>query len=764
MSAATANATAPTRRDVLRLGAAAGTSLVLGFRLHGNAQAQPATAAAPFRPNAWLTINRDGAVQVSISKTEMGQGTATGIAMLVADELDADWARISVDTMRPDGQRFMITGGSYSISAAWQPARVAGAQARELLRSAGAQALGVAPADCRTEQHAVLHPASGRRIGYGELVARAAALPVPEKPALKDPREHRLIGRPLPAKNLDAIVRAQAVYGLDVRVPGMLFAVIERSPVINGRLARLDARAARAVPGVQQVIPLRGNTFPESELYIRDGAAVLASSTWAALQGRRQLKLQWNENSADRKPRGGRLASTTTLADDLQRALADGTPDAPREGLRPWVSGLRHGTPEGLAQAFATAHRTLELDYEVPLYPHAPMEPMNAVAHWTPERCEVWAPCHFQSYLHRLLRDLTGLSADRVVVHTPLLGGSFGRRLMPDYAIEAALLSREAERPVQVLWTREDDMQHGLFSPPSRHRARVALAADGRILALEHSVAALSVRQQSERESIAPSGLDRSVVIDAEKFPYGAEEMHVRHRLVEQTIRVLWWRRGYTANHTLVNETLLDECAHAMKEDPLAYRQRLLGAPRELRYENEGDTEVIDTGRLARVQRVACEAAGWGRPLPAGAGRGLASTYTDTCVAQVIEVVPNGKGLKVQRVVSAVDCGRVINPQLVKAQVEGSIVFALTAALKARITVEAGRVQQSNFHDFPLLRFDEMPVIETVLIHSDAAPTGIGEPASHCTAAALANAVFAATGRRLRRLPFDLGSQHRPAA
>jgi isoquinoline 1-oxidoreductase beta subunit len=287
---------------------------------------------------------------------------------------------------------------------------------------------------------------------------------------------------------------------------------------------------------------------------------------------------------------------------------------------------------------------------------------------------------------------------------------------------------------------------------------RVALAADGRIAALEHSVAALSVRLQSERESLGPGNLDKTVTIDAEKFPYGPALLHVRHRLVEQTIRVLWWRRGYTPNHTLVNETLLDEAAHAMGMDPLAYRLKLLAPPREIRIDNEGDTELIDTGRLAQVQRLACEAAGWGGPLPPGHGRGLASTYTDTCVAQVVDVAPraDGRGLRVVRVVSAVDCGRVINPQLVRAQVEGSVVYALTAALKSRITVEQGRVRQGNFDGFPLLRFDEMPAIETVLVNGPHAPTGIGEPASHCTAAALANAVFAATGRRLRSLPFDL--------
>ncbi len=748
----------PARRRLLQQAAAGGAALVLGFRSgEAPAQARAALAGAPaaLQPNAWLALHPDGTLEVAIAQTEMGQGTATGIAMIVADELDADWSRTRVHTIVPDGKRFMITGGSTSIAMAWEPARVAAAQAREMLCEAAARRWGVPAAECRTAVHEVLHPASGRRLGYGELALRAAALPVPEKPALKPMNARPLIGQPLAAKNLTDIVSGQALYGIDVRLPGMLFAVIERSPTINGRLATLDDAAARAVPGVVSVLRLRGNRFPEDSPYVRDGVAVVARSSWAAMQGRQRLKLQWHEQGADRLPRAGRLASTTTLARDFERAFQPGTPDNPREGMRPWVSTLRQGSEAGLAQAFAAAHRTLDLHYELPLVPHAPMEPMNATARCSSERCEIWAPCHFQSKLHAALRTLTGLPAERVIVHTPLIGGSFGRRLEPDYGIEAVMIARELQQPVQLLWTREDDMQHGLFGPPSRHRARAALARDGRILALEHSVAALSVRLQSERDQLA-HGLDRSVSFDAEKFPYGAEQLHVRHRLIEQTIRVLWWRRGYTPNHTLVNETLLDECAHALGLDPLQYRQQLLLPARVLKYDNDGDEEVLDTGRLARVQRLAAEAAGWGRALPAGAGRGLASTCTESCVAQVVEVVPEGRGLKVARVISAVDCGRVINPQLVKAQVEGSIVFALTAALKQRITVEAGRVQQSNFHDAPLLRFDEMPAIETVLVDSDAPPTGIGEPASHCTAAALANAVFAANGKRLRSLPFVL--------
>lgn len=738
----------PSRRAVLQAAAA----FTLGFRIDLLA-AQPQAA---FRPNAWLRIEADGAVTVLISKTEMGQGIETGIAMIVADELDADWNRVAVRTIEPDGQRFMVTGGSYSTAGAWVSGRKAAAAARQMLLQAGAQRLGVDAGSCRTESHAVLHAASGRRVGYGELVAQAATLPVPESPALKDPATFKLVGQPLAAKNLPAIVRAQAVYGLDVRVPGMLFAVIERSPVVNGRIAAVHDRAARAVPGVVDVVKLRGNTFPTLN-YVRDGVAVVARSTWAALQGRRQLKVDWNESWARSKARNGALASSTTLSQEFRRALAGERETKEPDVIHPAVTAARIGTPETMATAFERAAKTLELQYEVPLQAHVPMEPMNAVAHWTPSHCEVWAPSHFQTRLHNAVCDRTGLPPERVRVHTPLLGGSFGRRLDPDFAIEAVLLSRELQRPVQVVWTREDDIRFGLYSPPSRHHVRVALDGAGRILALDHALAALSVLKQQEPEELGRDGLDNAASIDAVKFPYATDNLHVSHRLVEQAIRVFWWRRGYTPNNTFVNECVLDECAHAAGVDALAYRLQLLGPARQLKFPNGVDTETIDTGRLARVLRAACDAAGWGTPLAAGIGRGLASTVTDSHVAQVVEAAaaPDG-GFKVRRVVTAVDCGRVVNPQLVRAQVEGSIVFALTATLKGAISVEQGRVQQGNFHDYPLLRIDEMPAIETVLIASDAAPTGIGEPASHAVAAAVANAVFAATGKRQRILPLGL--------
>jgi len=736
------------RRTLLQSGAAV---LALGFRV------PPATAAtAVLAPNGWLRLDADGSLHVVLTSTELGQGATTGIAMIVADELDADWSRVEVETLVPDGKRYVDTGGSTSIQLAWTPARTAAAQMRELLLGAAAARWAVPAAECRTQAHSVLHEASGRRGAYGELVAAAARLPVPAKPRLKPEAERTLVGQPLHAKPLPAIVRGEAVYGLDVRVPGMRVAVIERSPTIGGRLAKVDDSAARRVPGVIDVVTVSGTPFP-SFPYVRDGVAVVARDTWSAMKGRAALKLEWHDEASDRRADAGRLASTTTLEADFARALDPATPDDRRQGLHPRVSAQRRGTAQGLADAFVQAHRTVSLELEVPLQPHAPMEPMNAVAHWQPDRIEVWAPCHCQTDLQRALRQRSGLPVDRVIIHTPLVGGSFGRRLEPDFAVEAALVSRAVGAPVQVVWTREDDFRHGLFGPPSRHRIRAALDAQGRLRAVDHAVAALSVRLQIEPGSVAYGALDDSVVFDAVKFPYAVDELHVSQRLVEQAIRVTWWRRGFTPNNVFANEVLLDACAHAASQDPLTWRQAHLLPPREMSFGPPDDAETVDTGRLARVQRLACEAAGWGRARAPGTGLGLASTAGGgTCVAQVVEVVhaKDGLGLRVSRVVCAVDCGRVINPQLVRAQIEGSVAFALTAALKGRATIEQGRLQQSNFHDYPLLRIDEMPEVQTVLVDSDAAPSGVGEPPSHPTAAAVSNAVFAATGQRLTRLPF----------
>jgi isoquinoline 1-oxidoreductase subunit beta len=682
------NAFTLSRREFVAATSASSLALVLGFSLDARAQE---AGREPFAPNAWIRIDPSGAIEIVISKTEMGQGTATGMAMILAAELDADWSRASVRTMRPDGKRTMITGGSFSIYGAWMVGRRHAAAAREMLLQAGADTMGVALADCFTERHSVVHRASARRIDYGELVARARNLKLPDKPTLKDPKTLTIVGQALAAKNLDEMVLAKATYGVDVRLPGMLYASIERAPVVNARLAGVDDRMARATPGVVHVIKLRGNTFPTFN-YVRDGVAVLANSSWTAMQARRRLAVRWNEAWASAQSKNGATASSKTLDAEFARVLGDSEVKA-GNGVGADVLAVRIGSEEGMKRSFASAAKALDLIYDVPLQAHAPMEPMNATAHWQGDRCELWVPCHNQSRLLNAINELTGLPNEKIVIHTTALGGSFGRRLEVDYAIEAAMLSREIGKPVQVLWTREDDLRFGSYGPPSKHRIRIALDAQGKPTAIDHAFAALSVWQQQEPHELTASGLDYAAAIDAIKFPYTCENFAVRHRLVERAVRVFWWRRGYTPNHTFANECAIDECAHAAGVDPLTYRLQLLPPARKLEYKNQDDTELIDTARLANVYRLAAERANWNAPLPEGRGRGIAATVTGTHVAMVIEVTVRENRIRVDRVVVAVDCGIVINPQLVKAQVEGSIVFGLTAALKGAISIERGRVE-----------------------------------------------------------------------
>lgn len=749
------------RRHFLHTTAFTGSAFLFGFSMLGTTEAVSSGILAKqnFTPNAWLRIEQSGSITVLIHKTEIGQGTSTGLAMIVAEELDADWSRVTVETIKPDGKRFLITGGSWSIAGSWMGCRTAGAAAREMLVRAAAAQWGVDASSCRTERSTVIHDASARRLSYGELAESASRLDSPVNPTLKDPKNFTLIGKSVDAKNISSIVGGTSKYGLDVRVPNMLFAVIERSPVINGRIARVDDREARKTKGVKHIVKLRGNTFPAYN-YIRDGVAVVATSTWSAMKARKQLRVSWHESWTKGEVKNGARAGTTILHEEFSLAL--GLPSTnkqlidPKPTPAPPVVARHIGTTDSMKQAFSQAALTLDAVYNVPLQAHAPLEPMNTTAHWTQDSCEIWTPCHFQSRLLEAVKELTGLPTEKITIHTTMVGGSFGRRLDVDYAIEAVLLSREIQAPVQVIWTREDDMKYGLYAPPTLHHVRAALDTNGNITALDHDFAALSVWKQSEPEMIEPSGLDYAVSVDAIKFPYATPNLIIKHHIVEHPIRVLWWRRGYTPNHVFVNETLIDECAHLARKDPLAYRLQLLGSDKTLEFPDKGDTIRMDTARLSAVLRVAAERSDWARPLLTGWGRGISCTMTDTYVGQAVEVSVKNSTLKIERVITAVDCGVVVNPQLVHAQVEGSIVFALTAALKKAITVENGRVQQSNFDDYPILRINEVPIIETILIPSTEAPTGTGEPISHCVAAALSNAIFSATGKRLRSLPFDL--------
>jgi len=695
-----------TRRDFLRLTAGAGGAvLVLGCRI-----TEKTGGGAPgvtFEPNAYLAIDGSGRISIWVPEAEMGQGVLTALPMLVAEELEADWKAVEVFQAPTDPERFgrMSTGGSTSVRQAWGPLRRAGATAREMLITAAASRWGVPRAECRAERGRVVHQPSGRTAGYGELAEAAAALPLPEHVQLKDPSRFRIIGTPVPRVDTPAKVRGAATFAIDVRRPGMLDAVVARCPVFGGTLKKVDDRRALAVPGVRRVVPLSR------------GVAVVADGTWAAIRGREALKIEWDEGPAAGLDDAG-----------IARMLEEG---AQRKGAVARKDG-------DVARALARAARRLTADYRVPFLAHATMEPMTCVADVGKDRCEIWVGNQAPTWSQQEAAKLLGIDPSRVVVHTTFLGGGFGRRSMQDFVLEAVEISRAVGAPVRLTWTREDDMRHDFYRPVSLHRLAAGIGRDGRPVAWSHRIVAPSITEQLWPGSVK-NGLDRGAVDGAANLPYGIPNVRVEYVMTNTPVPINWWRSVYNSQNAFANECFLDEIAAAAGRDPAALRLALLGP----------------SPRLRRAVQTAVDRSGWGRPLPAGEGRGIACHHSfDTFVAQVAEVAVGRRGrLSVKRVVCAVECGPVVNPDTVKAQMESGIVYGLSAALRGKITIRGGRVVEGNFDDYEPLRLDEMPEIEVHIVPSTEKIGGIGEPGLPPIAPAVVNAVFAATGRRVRRLP-----------
>lgn len=691
------------RRDFLKLAAGGGAGLWLAVHLPGRAEAAEAAGAA-LQPDAWLRVAPSGEVTVFLGKSEMGQGTFTGMAVLLAEELEADWARVQVVQADADAARFgnMITGGSRSVRGLFDPLRRTGAAAREMLIAAAARRWKVAPASCRAEQGAVVHPPTGRRLGYGALASAASREPVPKDPPLKAPKDWRLIGTRVPRLDTPDKVRGRTRFGLDVRVPGMRFAVVARPPVVGGRVAGFDAAAALAVPGVRKVA------------VVPSGVAVVADSTWAALKGREAL-------GATFEPGPNGAFDSAALA----RRLAEAAPEPPARS-------------EGkLEEALAGAAQRLEATYELPLLAHATMEPMNCTAHVRAGEAELWAPTQAPTWAQADVAKALGLPVEKVRVHVTFLGGGFGRRALPDFAVEAAEVSRAAGGPVQVVWSREDDVRHDFYRPAGRNELRAGLDAAGRLVAWHHRVRSPSIGKQlfgaAARGGGAPDVLEGAI-----GFPYQAGAVQVDAAMPEVGIRLGWWRSVYASQNAFPEECFIDELAAAAGKDPLAFRLEHLPAGHRLR------------GAL----ELAAARAGWGTPPAPGRGRGLACHSSfGAHVAEVAEVSFESGRLRVHRVVAAVDLGVALNPDSVEHQVQGSIAYGLSAVLRGEITLQKGAVVQGNFDDQEPLRIDEMPLVEVHLVPSAEAPGGIGEPALPPLAPAVANALHALTGRRVRRLP-----------
>jgi isoquinoline 1-oxidoreductase beta subunit len=711
------------RRAFLTRTAVAGGGLLLGLSLPAGVRRafaqEPATAggaARPITPNAFLRIAPDDTVTILLKHSEMGQGVSTSMPMVVAEELECDWQKVRCEHAPADLVyahtvfQVQMTGGSTSTWESFDQLRNAGAAAREMLVAAAAAQWGVPASECRAENGVVVH--GDRRLRYGELAAAAEKLAVPAAPKLKDPKDWKIIGKPMHRLDGPAKVTGQAEFGIDVRRPGLLTALVARSPWFGGKVRDFRPEKAKAVVGVVDVIE------------IPSGIAVVAENFWAARVGRDALHIEWTA------PPASRLSSATLLADYRERARTAG------------AVAVSKGDADA---AFTRAARQVEAEYEVPFLAHAAMEPLNCTAEIREGRCEIWTGTQFQTGDQAAAAKIAGLEPEQVTVHTTFLGGGFGRRATPtsDFVSEAVHLAKATGKPVKVVWTREDDLRGGYYRPAWVSRIRAGLDAGGRPIAWAHTLVGQSIIAGTPFAAMIQNGIDETSVEGASNSPYLAAVADHRIELhsPELPVPVLWWRSVGHSHTAFVVESFLDELAHAAGQDPVAFRRSLLPAG----------------SRHRRVLDLAAEAAGWGRALPAGHAAGVAVHESfGSFVAQVAEVSVEGGAIRVHRVVCAVDCGPVVNPNTVEAQMQSGIVYGLSAALYGEITLRDGRVEQSNFHDYPVLRLHEMPRVEVHIAQSTERMGGVGEPGTPPIAPAVANALFALTGKRLRRLPLRL--------
>jgi isoquinoline 1-oxidoreductase beta subunit len=698
------------RRNFLQASATAAGGLVIGFYLPERSPlaAQSPAADAPSKLNAFVRIGADDSVTLMIHKSEMGQGTVTSLSMLLAEELECNWNKIRTEFPPVDPAYGAMMGayGSLSIRTSWQPLRQAGAQAREMLIAAAAQKWGVDKSQCKADNGSVVNTATNAKLSYGSLADAAAKLPVPTAVKLKDPAQYRLIGTSMKRLDTASKVNGTATFGLDIKRPGMLYASLERCPVFGGKVASFDASKAKAVPGVKDVVQ------------ISNGVAVLADNTWAAMEGRKALTIQWDE---------GPRANTSSAS--LRQMFMD---LAAKPG-----AVARNTVPAGgdADAALAGAAIKLEAVYEAPYLSHAPMEPLNCVAHVTAGRCEIWAGTQIQSVAQQTAAGITKLPPAKIDIHTEYLGGGFGRRGGADFVGEAVEIAKAVTgTPVKLTWTREDDLQHDTYRPASYTKFTAGLDSGGWPVAFTGRVACPSFG--GLRNGVDSTGVEGIVTMT-----YDIPNVHIEYHPPDAGIPVSYWRSVGFSQNCFFMESFLDEMAAATKKDPVEFRRRLLSTdPKNARYLN--------------VLNIAADKAGWGKPLAAGRFQGVALVNNIGAFnAQVAEVsVTEGK-VKVHRVVCAVDCGQVINRAGVTQQIESGIVYGLSAALKIGITLDHGRVQQKNFNNYDPLRIDEMPVVEVYIVDNHESPGGIGEASTPTIVPAVTNAVFAATGKRIRSLP-----------
>jgi isoquinoline 1-oxidoreductase subunit beta len=733
-----------TRRKFLKSSTLGTSGLILAFYLPSrsvHSRSGAITAGQPFAPNAWLEIAPDGAVKIWCGKSEMGQGVRTALPMIVAEELSCDWKSVQVIQADLDSKYGeQLTGGSLSVRTSYSNLRKAGAAAREVLLSAAAGMWGTDRSEYRVENGRILRGKLKGELTFAEVVGSAAGLSAPGDPPLKSPADFRIVGHATPRTDTPSKVTGAAQFGLDVRVPGMLVASVERCPVYGGTVRRSNAEKVKSMPGVRGVVELKpvhlthqfgDKSGPGSRNYTNAGVAVVADSTWAAMQARKELQVEWDESAFARE-------SSAALREQFKKLAA-----APASALR---------NDGDFDKAYDASSQTIEAIYEVPFLAHATMEPMNCTAHVHNGECEVWAPTQIPGAAAESVAQALGIPRDHVKVHVTFLGGGFGRRLIQDYAVEAALISRDVAAPVQVVWTREDDILHDFYRPASYHVFKGGLDAAGKPLAWLHRAVSPSISVFYSGTGIS---LGAAAEVNTPDFPaYGVPNFRLEFARAESGMPLGYWRSVENSGNQFAIFSFLDELAAAAGRDPVEFLLAVLGTPRKI--DLGGDNSVIDVGRRRRVIQLAAERANWGKALTAGRGRGIAAHFGyGSCVAQVAEVSYDAaKGLRVHRVVCAIDCGLAVNPSGVQAQMESAINFGLAATLKSAITYDRGRVQQSNFHDYEVLRMsDAPPDVEVHVVPSSDPPGGCGEPGVPPIAPAVGNALFAATGKRVRRLP-----------
>jgi isoquinoline 1-oxidoreductase beta subunit len=687
------------------------TGLVIGFYLPSRSElAAQSNAQTPAKINAWIRIAPDDSVTLMIHKSEMGQGTVTSLSQLLAEELECNWKNIRTEFPGID-PAFGLQGvfGSMSIRSGWGPLRNAGAQAREMLLQAAAQRWNIDKSLCHASDGVISNTANANKLTFGQVAEAAAKLPPPTGVTLKAPGQYKLIGKSMKRLDTPDKVTGRTKYGIDVRVPGMVYASIARCPVFGGKVVSFDAAKAKAIPGVKDAVQ------------ISSGIAVIAENTWAAFQGAKALEIKWDEGP-------NAVYNSAGIRKDFTE-----------QTLQPGLSARKTG--QG-ADALPTAAKKIDAVYEAPFLAHAPMEPLNCVAHVRPDGCDVWASTQMQAGISQIALALTGLRPDQVNIHTMYLGGGFGRRAGTDYAYEAIELAKAIRVPVKITWSRENDMQNGNYRPASVTRFAGGLDADGWPLVLTANIACPPMGGGGTFGGARGGGrgpaVDSTSVEGIADLHYTIPHFHVDYHSVTGGVPTTYWRAvGYTQN-TFFGESFIDELAVAGGKDPVELRRRLL----------------TTQPRLLGVLNLVADKAGWGKPLPAGHHRGVAIVNNiGSFTAQIAEVSVTAGNLKVHRVVCATDCGQVVNPAIVEQQIRSGIVFGLSAALKGELTIEGGRIQQANFNQYDVARMDEVPVVDVHIMPSTESPGGMGEAGVPCIAPAVCNAIFKATGKRIRRLP-----------